>query len=107
MEPKINVDYDQLKIALRKGLSSEAREFWWPLLPQISEQKFAMSNYPDVHGSAERLLAMTWSQSPMEALRKDDTTESNHQLLMETLKSKNNLGACEFGLVCCKTIPSN
>ena len=43
MEPKITVDYAQLKIALRKGLSSEAREYWWPLLPLISEQKFAMN----------------------------------------------------------------
>lgn len=107
MEPKITVDYAQLKIALRKGLSSEAREYWWPLLPLISEQKFAMKNYPDVHGSAERLLAMTWSESPMESLRRDNTTESNHQLLLETLKSKKDLGECKFGLACCKRVTSN
>lgn len=96
MEPKITVNYAQLKTAVRQGLSLEAREYWWPLLPQINQQKFQMSNYPDIHGSAERLLAMTWSVSPMEALRRDNTTESNHHLLLETLRSAKTMGECKL-----------
>lgn len=92
MNPKISVDYATLKSALRSGLSAEGREYWWPILLNVTDQKFSMRDYPDVAGSAERLLVMSCSVSPMVTLKKETTPEKKYQLLLETLASSKSAG---------------
>jgi hypothetical protein len=92
MNPKISVDYATLKSALRNGLSAEGREYWWPILSNITDQKFCMRDYPDVAGSAERLLVMSCSVSPMVTLKKETTPEKKYQLLLEALASAKSAG---------------
>lgn len=92
MNPKISVDYATLKSALRSGLSAEGREYWWPILLNVTDQKFSVRDYPDVAGSAERLLVMSCSVSPMVTLKKETTPEKKYQLLLETLASSKSAG---------------
>ena len=95
MNPKISVDYTTLKSSLRSGLSTQGREYWWPILLNITEQKLCIRDYPDVSGSAERLLMMSCSVSPMVTLKKDVTPEKKYQLLLQTLASAKTMGECK------------
>ena len=113
MNPPISVDYATLKAAVRQGLTTEGREYWWPILSSIDDQKFAMREYPDVSGSAERLLAMSSSVSPMTSPMRSNSTESKclvttpkstssqeikYSLLMETLATAKSVGECKFNV---------
>lgn len=95
MNPKISVDYATLKSSCRSGLSTEAREYWWPILSNVSEQKITLREYPDVVGSAERLLAMSSLTTPITTLKKDASMERKYYLLMETLSTAKSMGECE------------
>ena len=109
MNPSISVDYAALKAAVRQGLTTEGREYWWPILSSINDQKFAMREYPDVSGSAERLLAMSSSVSPMISPMRSHSSESKspvsqpkaasnqetkYSQLMETLATAKSVGEC-------------
>lgn len=95
MNPDISVDYATLKICVRNGLSPQGREYWWPILASISYQKCNLREYPDVIGTADRLLAMTCSISPMVALKKEVSLEKKYLLLLETLASAKSMGECK------------
>ena len=92
MEPSISVDHGTLKAAIRDGLISEVREYWWPILTQIAGQTFKMKEYPDVAGSAQRLLSMSSTVSPMVAFSNDNSIDTKHYLLLETLRSAKSMG---------------
>ena len=110
MNPPISVDYAGLKASVRQGLTTEGREYWWPILSSINDQKFAMREYPDVSGSAERLLAMSSSISPMTSPMRSNSTEGKspvttpkstssqeikYNLLLETLATAKSVGECK------------
>jgi hypothetical protein len=94
MNPKITVDYLTLKSAVRNGLSAEGREYWWPLLSQINDQKSGYREYPNVLGAAERLLSMS-SQFSSTVLKGDNSMGKKHHLLIEILKGAKSMGECK------------
>lgn len=110
MNPPISVDYATLKASVRQGLTTEGREYWWPILSSIDDQKFAMREYPDVSGSAERLLAMSSSASPIASPTRNNSTDNKvlvtrpkltssqeikYNLLLETLATAKSVGECK------------
>ena len=52
--PTIPADYKTLKNACRKGLSTESRQYWWPVLSQVKRDS-VITEYPDIEGISERL----------------------------------------------------
>jgi hypothetical protein len=45
--PKVPISYRELKKYCRKGLSNEARLYWWPFLPRITS-KTIIARYPNI-----------------------------------------------------------
>lgn len=98
MNPDIsNIDYLDLKNAVRNGLSYDGRNQWWPILSQISsiEKKINLKQYPDISGSANRLLTMSISHSHTQT--KDLSLAKKHDLLIETLLASKTI-ECELNL---------
>jgi hypothetical protein len=54
VSPTIPADYKTLKNACRKGLSTESRQYWWPLLTQI-QRDTVVTEYPDIDATSTRL----------------------------------------------------
>lgn len=53
---KMPVDATAMKAMLREGLpSTEARAYWWPVLPELDPELSRYWEFPDAVGAAERL----------------------------------------------------
>jgi hypothetical protein len=58
IQPKIPIDYNSLRDALRKGLTNSAsRYYWWPNLPNVTSSG-AIETSADIGLIAERLTAL-------------------------------------------------
>ena len=78
ISPKIPIEYNALKDALRKGLSNKAsRYYWWPNLPNVTNTGSIESN-PDNIGIAERLAALL-SDSSVSNFREEDLSKGKER----------------------------
>lgn len=78
ISPKIPIEYNALKDALRKGLSNKAsRYYWWPNLPNVTNTGSIESN-PDNIGIAERLAALL-SDSSVSDFREEDLSKGKER----------------------------
>ena len=55
--PTLPADYKTLKNACRKGLSVDSREYWWPLLTQVSKETI-VTEYPNIDAISRRLVSL-------------------------------------------------
>jgi hypothetical protein len=81
----VPIDYYELKYKIRnEGLNQTSRERLWPVLSQVIRQA-EPKEYPDVLGSAERLLGMMPAGASLSIA--DCSSEQKHDMLFQSLTS--------------------
>ena len=95
MDPSIPISYEDLKAKCRAGLPNSVvgRVKWWPVLPSLNKGD-AVYQYPDVIGSAERLLALLSVRSPA------NLHEINQKSVSERFSVLSDLFAKKSGVQC-------
>jgi hypothetical protein len=95
MDPSIPISYEDLKAKCRAGLPDSVigRVKWWPVLPSLNKGD-AVYHYPDVIGSAERLLALLSIRSPA------NLSETNEISVSERFSVLSDLFARKSGVQC-------
>jgi hypothetical protein len=101
VDPQAPIDYHSLKNACRLGLSSESRQYWYPILPSITVGD-AVTEVQDIHAVAGRLADMVKLSSFAEQVP-DGTEESTkkivHVLIALDAATMNKNGTKDIALV--------
>jgi hypothetical protein len=86
IQPKIPIDYNSLRDALRKGLiNSASRYYWWPNLPNVSSTG-AIETSADIALIAERLTALL-SEETVNASMQESVKGKERSLIISTSDS--------------------
>lgn len=80
--PTIPITYNDLKSDLRYGLTAEARQYWWPILPLIQHNQDLLTP-PNIHEiSKKRYLWATQRMNSAHAPTTSTNNESENELSM-------------------------
>ena len=77
--------YEDLKKQIRNG-TMENRDRMWPVLPQV-ERMSGPKEYPDVAGSAERLISMLPARA-ITSFAAHLSPDSKHSMLLRSFAAK-------------------
>jgi hypothetical protein len=81
ISPKIPVDFNVLKDAVRHGLGNPAsRYYWWPNLPNVNPTGM-IDNYPELGAVAEQLSAELADEMETKEEKSHKTKQKNDHLL--------------------------
>ena len=77
--PEIPLSFEKLKSQTRSGLSSEARQYWWPFFPSLAKGA-NIDHYPNIAETAENRFQ--WAKNNLSGgLLKEDSSSNSSVIL--------------------------